>query len=133
MRCTKKHIKVSDKYVMTCEYAIDLECIQELKKYENLLYVMTLKELPEDITILRGKFGLFFEYDIEDYGIIADCITNKVQTCVYYGVEKNEIQRMVQDNCLMGIDRIVPVGSSLDIGVIWDGYDIVGQLSRIIG
>ena len=82
---------------------------------QNLLYVMTLKELPEDITILRGKFGLFFEYDIEDYGIIADCITNKVQTCVYYGVEKNEIQRMVQDNCLMGIDRIVPVGSSLDI------------------
>ena len=126
-------ITVSDKYVMTCEYAIDLECIQELKKYKNLLYVMTLKELPEDITILRGKFGLFFEYDIEDYGIIADCITNKVQTCVYYGVEKNEIQRMVQDNCLMGIDRIVPVGSSLDIGVIWDGYDIVGQLSRIIG
>lgn len=79
------------------------------------------------------KIRTVFEYDIEDYGIIADCITNKVQTCVYYGVEKNEIQRMVQDNCLMGIDRIVPVGSSLDIGVIWDGYDIVGQLSRIIG
>lgn len=126
-------IKVSDKYVMSCQYAIDLDCIQNMEKYENLLYVITLDKIPEDITILRGKFGLFFQYDVEDFGVIADSVTNKVQTCVYYGVAKEEIQKMVQENRLMGIDRIVPVGSSLDIGVIWDGYDIVGQLSRIIG
>ena len=35
-------------------------------------------------------------------------------------------------NRLSGIDRIVPVGEALDIGVIWDGYDIVRSLSRII-
>ena len=31
-----------------------------------------------------------------------------------------------------GIDRIVPVGKAMDIGVYWDGYDIIGTLSRKI-
>jgi len=29
-----------------------------------------------------------------------------------------------------GIDRIVPIGHSLDFNAIWDGYDLVEQFSR---
>lgn len=126
-------IKASDKYVMLCQYAIDLDCINGIEKYDNLLYVVSLNDLPADITGLRGKFGLFFQYDIDELSEISVYISQTVQTCVYYGVEKEFIQRFIQENSLMGIDRVVPVGSSLDIGVIWDGYDIVKQLSRIIG
>ncbi len=125
-------IKVSDKYVMLCEYACELDGIQHVEKYDNLLYTITLEKLPEDITALRGKFGLFFQYDIENIEEIAKYITNKVQTCIYIGVKKEELQRLIQEKSLIGIDRIVPVGASLDIGVIWDGYDIIGQMSRII-
>ena len=32
----------------------------------------------------------------------------------------------------MGIDRIVPVGQALDIGLVWDGYNIDKFLTRII-
>ena len=39
---------------------------------------------------------------------------------------------MVIDNRLRGIDRIVPVGRAMDIGIIWDGYDIISMLSRIV-
>ena len=35
-------------------------------------------------------------------------------------------------NYVKGIDRIVPVGEAMDIGLDWDGYDLIGTLSRQI-
>ena len=34
------------------------------------------------------------------------------------------------ENNIFGIDRVVPIGSSLEIDLIWDGFDIVKTLSR---
>ena len=31
-----------------------------------------------------------------------------------------------------GIDRIVPMGKSMDFSLIWDGYDLIRQMSRRI-
>jgi len=47
-------------------------------------------------------------------------------------VDKSTLLSFVIDNRLSGIDRIVPVGSALNISVVWDGYDVIGTLSRII-
>ena len=33
---------------------------------------------------------------------------------------------------LRGIDRVVDIGSSNSITLLWDGYDIVRNLSRVI-
>ena len=35
-------------------------------------------------------------------------------------------------NNLFGIDRVVPIGKALDMNLIWDGYDVINSLSRII-
>lgn len=126
-------IKVSDKYTMLCEQAVKLEAFGSFKKYENLLYLINLSYLPKDINELRGKFGLFYQCRIDDFISLLKCINNKVQTCVYFGIERQEIVDFIIDNNLRGIDRIVPIGNSLDINTIWDGYDIIGSLSRIIG
>ena len=125
-------IKVSDKYVLLCKYAMQSELVKKISRYENMLYVMTLMHLPEDFTELRGRFGLFFEYEIWDYCELVNSINNKVQTCVYHGIDKGDIKKLIIDNGLTGIDRVVPMGSALDIGIMWDGYDIVGTLSRVI-
>lgn len=125
-------IKVSDKYVMLCHHAVDLDNIIGIEKYSNLLYIVSISSLPDKITDLRGKFGLFFQCDTDSLSILSDKITNKVQTCVYYGIEPQTISEFIYNNNIMGIDRIVPVGASLDIGVIWDGYDIIKMLSRIV-
>ncbi len=124
-------IKVSDKYTKLCEYAVDLS-IKKYRNYENILYIITLDKLPEDITKLRGKYGLFFEYEIEEEEELNGYINSKVQTCSYYGIEKDEIREWVIDKRLRGIDRIVPFGKALDIGIIWDGYDMIRSLSRIV-
>jgi hypothetical protein len=45
-------------------------------------------------------------------------------------IEANEIRNLILNNNLFGIDRVVPIGSSLEIDLIWDGYDILKTLSR---
>ena len=33
---------------------------------------------------------------------------------------------------LKGIDRVVDIGNSNSISLLWDGYDIIRSLSRVI-
>ncbi len=125
-------VNAVDKYMLLCEKAIELDNITDFKKHGNYLYRLKLASLPDDVDALRGQYGFFYEYDTQDINSIAHIINTKYQTLTYFGLDKAELRDFVVSNRLSGIDRIVPVGSALDIGVIWDGYDIVRSLSRII-
>lgn len=125
-------VKVVDKYTLLCHDAIELDNISSFKKHTNYVYRLNINSLPGNMDALRGKYGYFYEYDTNDINSIAHIINNKYQTMTYFGVEKSQLLDFVVKNRLSGIDRIVPVGRALNIDVIWDGYDIVGSLSRII-
>jgi len=125
-------IKVVDKYTKLCEFAMDGNNIANITTFENLLFTIDIKQLPSDICKLRGSFGLFFQYDTENLNEIAPYITDKVQSLIYFGIQDEVLISFVMDNHLNGIDRIVPLGEALNIGVYWDGYDIVGMLRRHI-
>lgn len=126
-------IKSVDKYTDMCMIGMQGKIdVPNIYKWENLLYVMELSKLPEDINILRGRFGMFYDVGMANIQTIAPYITEKIQSVIYYGVEKEDLVNMVISSGLTGIDRIVPFGKALDIGVFWDGYDIVGQMSRRI-
>ena len=120
-----------DKYTMLCGYLAESPAAMGVTRLENLVYTVKLPALDE-AEKYRGRFGLFFEYDAKDINELAPYVTDRWQTLTYYGVEKNILSDFVTGNSLRGIDRIVPVGSALDIGVIWDGYDIVRALSRVL-
>lgn len=125
-------IKAVDKYTQLCNIAIRSANIKEIDKYDNLLYVIDIINLPDDINNLRGKFGVFYQYNVERLEHLAKYVDSKMQTVTYFGMNKDKLVEFILNNNLQGIDRIVPIGSALDIGVIWDGYDIIGSLSRII-
>lgn len=137
-------IKVSEKYGQLCEMTVSLENIEEIRRYENLLYVVGLNSLDatqqhcsgrkqtNDITQYRGRFGLFFEAVIEDYAEILPSLTEKVQTIATAGIDAEEIKEWILKHSVRGIDRIVPFGKTLDISLVWDGYDLVRMLSRIV-
>ena len=59
-------------------------------------------------------------------------LTKKVHKIGVFGVEPQQILQVIIENGCKGVDRIVPIGKALDIDVIWDGYDLIGSLSRII-
>lgn len=121
-----------DKYVRLCEDAADGLAIRGVTRTGNMTYRVELSALPEDLTQLRGKCGYFYEYDMATLHELAPYITEKFQTLTYFGMDPAELRQWVLDDRLRGIDRIVPVGKAMDINVIWDGYDIVRALSRIV-
>jgi hypothetical protein len=125
-------VNAVDKYMLLCENAIELNNITSFKKHGNYLYRLELDSLPDNMAAFRGQYGFFYEYDAQNMNSIEHIINTKYQTLTYFGLDKIELLDFVVENRLSGIDRIVPIGSALDIGVIWDGYDIVRSLSRII-
>lgn len=124
-------VKVVDKYLLLCEQAI-VHSLTEVIRMENLIYRVILPNLPDCVDGLRGKFGLFYEYEAADLDLLAGMVNKKYQTITYFGETKERLADFVQSNQLRGIDRIVPVGSAMEMNVIWDGYDLVRTLSRII-
>jgi len=121
-----------DKYVHLCEDGADGLPIRRAVRMGNMTYRIVLSALPEDITALRGRCGYFYEYDLADLHELSPHITEKVQTVTYFGIEAETLRQWVVGDRLRGVDRIVPVGKAMDINVIWDGYDIVRALSRIV-
>lgn len=126
-------IKVSDKFTGLCESMAVRNNICDFKKYDNYLYVVTLDRIEGALEAYRGKYGLFYEYEFGNYDEIARLVNERMQTCAFFGVDRQEIITMIMKYHLRGVDRVVPFGKTLDIDLIWDGYDVVGSLSRIIG
>ena len=125
-------VNAVDKYTLLCKDAIELGNVGSFNNHHNFIYRVGINELPDNTDELRGKCGYFYEYDASDIGDIAHIINPKYQTLTYFGVDRSSLLDFVVKNRLSGIDRIVPVGRSLDIEVIWDGFDIAKSLSRII-
>ena len=125
-------VHVVDKFTSLCQSAIDFEQIKCITRHENFIYRILMETLPETLDTFRGKFGYFYEFDAEDINQISHIVNKSFQTLTYFGVNKSYLTDFVLQNRLFGIDNITPIGSALDIGVIWDGYDIIRSLSRTI-
>lgn len=121
-----------DKYVRLCGDAAGGLPIRRAVRRGNMAYRVELSSLPADITALRGQCGYFYEYDLASLRELSPHITEKLQTVTCFGIAPDALRRWVLDERLCGVDRIVPVGKAMDIGVIWDGYDIVRALSRVV-
>lgn len=127
-------IKCSEKYADLCECVTMVPEITTVKKYlDNRLYVCDVRKIPKDvIAMLRGKYGLFYQCRVDNEGPIPELNNVKVQTCTYYGMDVKKISHWIMENHLRGIDRIVPFGKALDIDLVWDGYDLISEMSRKI-
>ena len=126
-----QEIQGMDKYLDSCLAAIDLNDVKIEPAEDNLITRISLKELSKDVIDCFGNSGFFLEYEASDISEIRTiCDDTRCQTISFVG----DIRSF--DNLdllsLKGIDRIVPVGKSMDFDLIWDGYDLITHLSRII-
>ena len=121
-----------EKYIHLCRTAISLpEAIFNMDQSNNI-YRVALDTCPENIDKYRGQHGFFFETIDNDFSVFSRIVGERYQTVTYFGVDPQDIVDKVFSSGLLGVDRVVPVGRALDIGTFWDGYDLVGSLSRII-
>ena len=45
---------------------------------------------------------------------------------------KKELIDLFISKKFKGIDRVVPIGNAFQMNLVWDGYDVIKHMSRII-
>jgi hypothetical protein len=63
---------------------------------------------------------------------IGSLIREHDQTLTYFGFPREQMEAFARAHALAGLSRIVPVGQALDFDVVWDGYDLLRELTRLV-
>jgi hypothetical protein len=124
-------VSAIDKFTQVCRDAIELDCLEGKRFHDNRLFRLQLSKVFPDIENRRGNCGYFYEYITDTLEDMIPVINSRFQTLTYYGISRELLASFVVQNRLSGIDRIVPVGTAMDIGIIWDGFDLIRTLSRV--
>ena len=125
-------IHAVDKYAHLCRTAILIKGAKSASIEDNRIFRVALDELPENIAEYRSRYGFFFETIDNDLAQLRRIVNTRYQTLTCFGVDAHVLAEAVVSHRLAGIDRVIPVGKALDIGVIWDGYDLIRTMSRIV-
>ncbi|NLH01534.1 MAG: acyl-CoA reductase, partial [Clostridiales bacterium] len=93
-------------------------------------YRFQVEKLDPDLMDFKHNSGFFFEYDANELNEILPVCNEKCQTLTYLGMNRDDLSDFLRTAAPKGIDRVVPVGKSMDFGLVWDGYDLIRTLSR---
>ncbi|MBO6133035.1 MAG: hypothetical protein J6P05_01720 [Lachnospiraceae bacterium] len=98
---------------------------------DNLITRVELKKLPMGLMQRLENSGFFFEYSFMDILELKTlCLDKRCQTIGYIG-DKRMFMPLLASG-IGGVDRIVPIGKTMDFDLYWDGYDLINELSRNI-
>ena len=86
---------------------------------------------PEQLEWHPGE-GFFLFTKLNQMDELAQLNHEKLQTLSYFGLSKEEVLKLIQNPSIKGVDRVVPIGRALEFNPVWDGFDLLSQLSRQI-
>jgi hypothetical protein len=95
------------------------------------LCVLSLKHLAGFDRSHPGA-GLFFDARVDALSDLVTFVRRKDQTLTAYGFSTEELTAFARSLHGRGIDRIVQFGDALSFGSLWDGYDLLAELTRTI-
>ena len=122
-------------------YALDP--VARIDRYIDVMYdaeracsSMVLEQIDTDVWLqeekgfTNGRFGRYHSYNVVAFADFIPDLSDD-QTLSHCGFLSDELRSELIDagSC---VDRVVPVGQALNIGVIWDGVNLLSRLSRII-
>ncbi|MBN9601523.1 MAG: acyl-CoA reductase [Afipia felis] len=106
--------------VITVGHAVNLATEHDIWRLDD----------PEVIG-LPLRFGTFLELPVTQVTQVLTHLRTNEQTVTTLGITPEEVFRQLAvDGQIPGIDRIVPIGSALDISFNWDGKEVLSILSR---
>ncbi len=98
---------------------------------DNLIVRVTVPEITVQLMKYWDNGGYFYEYDCKDILEIEPlCNDKRCQTVAYIGDSKMMLPLLRAG--VKGIDRVVPIGKTMDFDLIWDGYNLSAQLTRSV-
>lgn len=136
------HSIAKDKYIfhgiqsvnkLTSAYltAVAVNGTKIVRHEDNLIVRVHVPEISSGLMEWKDNSGYFFEYDCENVEELKPLVNDK--RCQTVGVigSKEWLKPLIQFG-IKGIDRVVDVGHTMDFDLIWDGYDLVNQMSRVV-
>jgi hypothetical protein len=122
----------SEKFIQNAHIVCDLKSVELNHRKLARIDVFELGEVCSEIENIPIMFGTFVQVSNHSPQNALRNLSEKYQTLTYFGFERDEVELAVYQSGSRGIDRVVPIGSALEMGLYWDGYDVVSQLTRRI-
>ena len=119
--------KLAHLYQMGAAYPIKKEQMPD-----NYITRVAVEALDGILMDYKMNSGFFMEYHAERINEILPLCDQKCQTVIYYGIDGEQVFKVVSSNGIVGVDRIVPLGKSMDFSLVWDGVDLIRSMSREI-
>ena len=118
-------ISIMDKYINALR-AINKKNTQlQIKKHHPSIWeIFNIPHYSNSFNL-----GQFSSINMKTLGELPEHMRNKEQTLTYFGLDVESINLVLRE-AQFSIDRIVPIGSALNIGLVWDGKDIIRLLSK---
>lgn len=138
----EEHELVKEKYILqpvmginklTSSYlaAVVLEGVHIEKSEDNYIVRVKVDRLDSHLMDMRDNSGYFFEYDCDDIMELRDlCDNTHCQTIGVCG--SPDIIKPLLISGIKGVDRVVPIGKTMDFDLVWDGYNLVERMTRTI-
>ena len=105
---------------------------QQIPMEDNLITRVCVTELTEELAAYKAGSGFFIEYRAQKLAEIRPLCGISCQTLSYYGVQRDALLQEILSMGPAGVDRIVPMGRTMDFALVWDGVDLIRTMSRVI-
>lgn len=112
--------------------AAAVEMVRLVPEVDMLLTRLEVDKLSDTLMDFKYHSGFFYEKEISSLEEILPVCGEPCQTLSYFGVEPEKLRTFLQTVRPRGIDRVVPIGKTMDFSLIWDGCDLIRTMSRRI-
>lgn len=109
---------------------IDVNMVSDDSVNEDQLITRIKTKNLDGLMKFKYNSGFFFEYDAESINEIAPLCDERCQTLTYCGMPPHILHDFIAQQRPRGVDRIVPMGKSMEFSLIWDGHDLIREMSR---
>ena len=124
-------IQAVDKYSAVCALGMSCPGVRYVPG-DTLVVRAELDRLTADVMDYKCGGGCFFEYIAQDLEEIVPVLTKRCQTVAVLGVDREQVRELVFSGGVRGVDRIVPLGGTMELSFIWDGFKMVESMSRYV-
>ena len=105
--------------------------MKQIPQGDNRLIRIQVTKASPELMDYRGNSGFFYEFDCDDILALRNfCDDTRCQTIGLLG-EKSLVEPLLRAR-IRGVDRVVPIGHTMDFDLIWDGYNLAERLTRTI-
>ena len=118
---------------LTSLYRASAACdgIRMITGKDNLIMRVSVSVLKNELTECIDNSGYFYEYDCGNVMEIEPLCNNRhCQTIGMIGDRKWLMPLLMSG--VKGVDRVVEIGKTMDFDLVWDGYELIHQMTRRI-